>query len=125
MLAAAALGNAPAVARGGFNRDCKVPRISLCPGCTVNVNIIVLQDHACHINYGSLGPMHMPIVLVNPKRGTYSVANETSQARPASATPMIIPVFLAAMFRWFLISPLTTMAGSHLHIVQSARFRLA
>jgi hypothetical protein len=86
LLASVALTTGQAEARGGFNRDCRVPRIRLCPGCTVNVNIIVLQDHACRINYGSLGPMHMPKVLVNPAHGTYSVANETSTSyRPNAA----------------------------------------
>jgi len=37
-------------ARGGFNANCRVPRISLCPDCTVAVKIIVLQDHVCWIN---------------------------------------------------------------------------
>lgn len=67
-----------AEARGGFNPDCKVPKISLCPGCTVNVNIVVLRDHECHINYGSLGAMHPQKILVSPKRGRYWAANETS-----------------------------------------------
>jgi hypothetical protein len=63
---------------GGFNRDCKVPRISLCPGCTVNARITVLRDHECHINYGSLGAMHPQKILVGAKHGTYSTINETS-----------------------------------------------
>ncbi len=67
-----------AEARGGFNPDCKVPRISLCPGCTVDVKIIVLQNHECHINYGSLGAMHAQKILVSPTRGRYWAANETS-----------------------------------------------
>jgi hypothetical protein len=67
-----------AQARGGFSRDCKVPRIGLCPGCTIDVKIVVLQDHECHINYGSLGPMHPQKILVNPKHGRYLAANETS-----------------------------------------------
>jgi hypothetical protein len=67
-----------AKARGSFNPDCKVPRISLCPGCIVNVKIIVLQDHECHINYGSLGAMHPQRTIVRPKRGRYWAANETS-----------------------------------------------
>ena len=67
-----------AEARGGFNPDCKVPRISLCPDCIVNVKIIVLQDHECHINYGSLGAMHPQKTLVSPRRGRYWAANETS-----------------------------------------------
>jgi hypothetical protein len=67
-----------AEARGGFNADCKVPRISLCPGCTVNVHIVVLQNHECHIKYGSLGPMHPQKILVGPKRGRYWADNETS-----------------------------------------------
>ena len=65
-------------ARGGFNPDCKVPRISLCPGCTVNVTITVLQNHECHINYGSLGAMHPQKILVSPKRGRYWAVNETT-----------------------------------------------
>jgi hypothetical protein len=65
-------------ARGGSSRDCKVPRIGLCPGCTINVKITVLQDHECHINYGSLGPMHPQKILVGPKHGTYSAPNETT-----------------------------------------------
>ena len=67
-----------AEARGGFNPDCKVPRISLCPGCIVNVKIIVLQGHECHINYGSLGAMHPQKTIVRPKRGRYWATNETS-----------------------------------------------
>jgi hypothetical protein len=67
-----------AQARGGFNPDCRVPPISLCPGCTINVKIVVLQDHQCRINYGSLGPMHPQQILVSPKRGKYWAANETS-----------------------------------------------
>ncbi|GEC53183.1 hypothetical protein ABIF38_006207 [Bradyrhizobium japonicum] len=51
-----------AEARGGFNPNCRVPRISLCPGCTVAVKIIVLQKRECRINYGSLGPMHSEAV---------------------------------------------------------------
>jgi hypothetical protein len=69
-----------AEARGGFNPDCQVPRIDLCPGCTVNIKIVVLQNHECHINYGSLGAMHMQKILVSPKRGRYWAANETSTA---------------------------------------------
>ncbi len=67
-----------AQARSGFNAYCKVPRISLCPGCTINVKITFLQDHECHINYGSLGPMHPQKILVGPKHGQYVAANETS-----------------------------------------------
>lgn len=74
-----------AEARGGFNPDCRVPRISLCPGCTVSVKIVVLRDHECHINYGSLGPMQPQQILVGPKNGTYQIINETSTAySPAS-----------------------------------------
>ena len=70
---------------GGFNRDCKVPRISLCPGCTVEVKIVVLQDRECHINYGSLGPMQPQQVLVGPKNGRFEIINETSTSySPAS-----------------------------------------
>jgi hypothetical protein len=67
-----------AQARGGFNPDCRVPRISLCPGCTVDVKIIVLRDHQCHINYGSLGPMRPQQILVSAKHGKYWAENETS-----------------------------------------------
>lgn len=69
-----------AEARGGFNPNCRVPRISLCPGCTIAVKIVVLQDHECRINYGSLGPMRPQKILVNPKRGKYWADNETSTA---------------------------------------------
>lgn len=67
-------------ARGGFNANCRVPRISLCPDCTVAVKIIVLQDHVCRISYGSLGPMRPRKILVSPKRGRYWADNETSTA---------------------------------------------
>jgi hypothetical protein len=69
-----------AEARGGFNPNCRVPRISLCPGCAVDVKITVLQDHECKINYGSMGPMHGQTILVGPKRGKYWANNETSTA---------------------------------------------
>jgi hypothetical protein len=69
-----------AEARGDFNPNCHVPSISVCPGCTVNVKITVLQNRECEIKYGSLGAMHGQTILVNPKRGKYSVANETSTA---------------------------------------------
>ncbi|MGN1289207.1 MAG: hypothetical protein ACI4XG_21860, partial [Bradyrhizobium sp.] len=69
-----------ATARGGFNANCRVPRISLCPDCTVAVKIIVLQDHVCRINYGSPGPMRLRKILVSPKRGKYWADNETSAA---------------------------------------------
>jgi hypothetical protein len=69
-----------AEARGGFNPNCRVPSISLCPGCTVNVKITVLQDRECEINYGSLGAMHGQTILVSPKRGKYWAANETKTA---------------------------------------------
>ncbi|WP_249136570.1 hypothetical protein [Bradyrhizobium tropiciagri] len=69
-----------AEARGGFNPNCRVPRISLCPGCTVVAKIIVLQDHECRIHYGSLGPMRPQTILVSPKRGKYWADNETSTA---------------------------------------------
>jgi hypothetical protein len=85
LLASAASPTGPAAARGGFNRDCRVPRISLCPGCTVNATIVVLQDHECHINYGSLGGMHMQKVIVSAKHGRYWAANETSTSyRPST-----------------------------------------
>ena len=74
------LPTGPAEARAGFNPNCRVPSISLCPSCTVTVKITVLQDHACHINYGSLGPMHGQKILVSPKRGKYWADNETSTA---------------------------------------------
>jgi len=80
LLASTLSATGMADARGGFNPDCRVPSISLCPGCTVNIKIIVLQNHECHINYGSLGAMHMQKVLVGPKRGRYWAANETSTA---------------------------------------------
>ncbi|MBR0798068.1 hypothetical protein JQ615_22000 [Bradyrhizobium jicamae] len=70
----------PAKARGGFNPNCRVPRISLCPDCTVTVKIIVLQDHECRINYGSMGPMHDQKILVGAKHGRYRADNETSTA---------------------------------------------
>jgi hypothetical protein len=69
-----------AEARGGFNPNCRVPSISLCPGCTANVTITVLQNKECHINYGSLGAMHGQTILVSPKRGRYWADNETSTA---------------------------------------------
>lgn len=69
-----------AEARGGFNPNCHVPRISLCPDCTVTVKIVVLQDHACRINYGSMGPMHDQKILVAAKHGKYWADNETSTA---------------------------------------------
>jgi hypothetical protein len=39
LLASTVSATGLAEARGGFNPDCKVPRISLCPGCTVNVRL--------------------------------------------------------------------------------------
>jgi hypothetical protein len=69
-----------AEARGGFNPNCHVPSIRLCPGCTVNVRITVLQDRECRINYGSMGAMHGQTILVSPKRGKYWANNETSTA---------------------------------------------
>jgi hypothetical protein len=84
LLASTVSATGLAEARGGFNPDCQVPRISLCPGCTVNVKIIVLQNHECHITYRSLGPMHMQKILVSPKRGRYWAADETSTSyRPS------------------------------------------
>ncbi|WP_063840168.1 hypothetical protein [Bradyrhizobium sp. LTSP885] len=69
-----------AEARGGFNPNCHVPRISLCPDCTITVKIVVLQDHECRINYGSMGPMHDQKILVGAKHGKYWADNETSTA---------------------------------------------
>jgi hypothetical protein len=69
-----------AEARGGFNPNCRIPRISLCPGCTIDVKIVVLKDHECQIKYGSMGPMHDQKILVNPKSGKYWADNETSTA---------------------------------------------
>jgi hypothetical protein len=69
-----------AKARGGFNPNCRVPSISLCPGCTVNVTIRVLQNRECEINYGSLGAMHGQTILVGAKHGKYWAANETKTA---------------------------------------------
>jgi hypothetical protein len=71
---------APAEARGGLNPNCRVPRISLCPGCTAAVKIVVLQDHECRINYSSMGPMHDQKILVSAKHGKYWANNETSTA---------------------------------------------
>lgn len=74
-----------AEARGGFNPNCHVPSIRLCPGCTVNVRITVLQNRECQINYGSLGAMHGQQILIGPKRGKYWADNETKTAyRPNS-----------------------------------------
>jgi|GEM_PF-6369977 len=70
----------PVQARGGSNPNCHVPRISLCPDCTVTVKIVVLQDHECRINYGSMGPMHDQKILVGAKHGKYWADNETSTA---------------------------------------------
>jgi hypothetical protein len=64
-----------AQARGGF--DCRVPRLSLCPDCTVNVKITVLQNHECHIYYSSLAAMYPQKILAGPKHGRYWAANET------------------------------------------------
>ncbi|QPF81901.1 hypothetical protein IC762_19065 [Bradyrhizobium genosp. L] len=73
-----------AEARGGFNPNCHVGRISLCPDCTITVKITVLQDHECRINYGSMGPMHDQKILVGAKHGKYWADNETSTAyRPS------------------------------------------
>ena len=69
-----------AEARGGFNPNCHVPRIGLCPGCTVSVTITVLQNRECEINYRSLGAMHGQTIVVNPKRGRYWAANESKTA---------------------------------------------
>jgi hypothetical protein len=71
--------SAPAQAREG-NRNCRVPSISLCPGCTSDVKITVLQDHECRINYSSMGPMLGQKILVTPKHGKYWADNETSTA---------------------------------------------
>jgi hypothetical protein len=67
-------------ARGGFNPNCRVPSISLCPGCTVSVTIKVLQNRECEINYGSLGAMHGQTILVSARHGKYWAANETKTA---------------------------------------------
>jgi hypothetical protein len=69
----------PAQARE-LNRNCRVPSISLCPGCTSDVKITVLQDHECRINYSSMGPMLGQKILVSPKHGKYWADNETSTA---------------------------------------------
>ena len=69
-----------AQARGGFNPNCRVPSIRLCPDCSVIVKITVLQNHECRINYGSLGPMRAQKILVNPTRGRYWAYNETRTA---------------------------------------------
>jgi hypothetical protein len=67
-----------AEARGGFDPNCRVPPIGLCPGCTVNVRITVLQNRECHINYSSLGAMHDQTILADPKHGKYWADNETT-----------------------------------------------
>ena len=85
LLASAVAMTGPAEARGGFNPDCKVPRLRLCPGCTSDVTITVLLNHECHINFGSLGPMHMPKILVGPKHGQYWAANETKTSYKPNA----------------------------------------
>jgi hypothetical protein len=64
-----------AEARGSF--DCRVPRLSLCSDCTINVKITVLQNHECHIYYNSLAAMHPQKILVGPKHGRYWATNET------------------------------------------------
>jgi hypothetical protein len=80
LLTSSVSATAIAEARGGFNPNCRVPSISLCPGCTVNVKITVLQNRECEINYGSLGAMHGQTILISPKRGKYWAANETKTA---------------------------------------------
>ena len=80
LLTSSVSATAIAEARGGFNPNCRVPSISLCPGCTVNVKITVLQNRECEINYGSLGAMHGQTILISPKRGKYWAANETNTA---------------------------------------------
>jgi hypothetical protein len=67
-----------AQARGGFNRDCQIPRLNLCPDCTVSVKIVVLQNHECHINYHSLTAIHPQQILLGPKHGRYWAINESS-----------------------------------------------
>jgi hypothetical protein len=80
LLTLSAPATEPAQARDGANRGCRVPSISLCPGCTSDVKITVLQDHECRINYSSMGPMLGQKILVNPKHGKYWADNETSTA---------------------------------------------
>lgn len=80
LLTLSAWATGPVMARGGFNPNCHVPRISLCPGCTISAKIVVLQDHECRINYGSLGPMRPQTILVSAKHGKYRADNETSTA---------------------------------------------
>jgi hypothetical protein len=80
LLTLSALATVTANARGGFNPNCRVPSISLCPGCTVNIKIIVLQNRECQINYGSLGAMHGQTILVGARHGKYWAANETQTA---------------------------------------------
>jgi hypothetical protein len=79
LLTLSAAAPRPAQARE-LNRNCRVPSISLCPGCTSDVKITVLQDHECRINYSSMGPMLGQKILVNPKHGKYWADNETSTA---------------------------------------------
>ena len=69
-----------AQARGGFNPNCRVPSIRLCPGCTVNIKIAVLQNRECRINYSSFGAMRGQKIVVSPKRGKYWADNATSTA---------------------------------------------
>ena len=75
LLASAVSSAGLAEARGGF--DCRIPRLELCADCTVNVKITVLQDHECRNNYSSIAAMYPQKILVSPKHGRYSAANET------------------------------------------------
>jgi hypothetical protein len=75
LLASTVSATGLAEARGGF--DCRIPRLELCADCTVNVKITVLQDHECRINYSSIAAMYPQKILVGPKHGRYSAANET------------------------------------------------
>jgi hypothetical protein len=80
LLTLSTLATVTADARGGFNPNCRVPSISLCPGCTVSIKIIVLQNRECQINYGSLGAMRGQTILVGARHGKYWAANETQTA---------------------------------------------
>jgi hypothetical protein len=75
LLASAGAATGRAQARGSF--DCRIPRIELCDGCTVNVRITVLQDHECRINYASIAAMYPQQILIGPKHGKYRAVNET------------------------------------------------
>ena len=75
LLASTVSATGLAEARGSF--DCRIPRLELCADCTVNIKITVLQDHECRINYSSIAAMYPQKILVSPKHGRYSAANET------------------------------------------------